>query len=66
MQFVNIILAVVVVAAGSGLAAPLGYDFSNSQSEPRRLDDITVGPISNTYRVVFFLLLSATIFGLLK
>lgn len=48
MQFVNIILAVVVVAAGSGLAAPLGYDFSNSKSEPRRLDDITVGPISNT------------------
>lgn len=41
MQFVTIILAA-VVAVGSGLAAPLGYDFSRDLSEPRRLDDITV------------------------
>lgn len=41
MQFVTVILAA-ALAVGSGLAAPLGYDYSSNQAEPRRLDDITV------------------------
>lgn len=51
MRFVTLILAA-AVAVGGGWAAPLGYDFSKGQAEPRRLDDVTVS-ITQNLRALF-------------